>query len=1376
MIERLLLLAQRYIIVVEENHHFPRYLPPHGACFLGHPITLSISSDQPKTDFKLDCHSNESILTVRQKIAKKLNVASEQLQMGISERWLDSSDNNKLIHQLGFADQQLIIVKTHSVASSYSKVTESKEGEAQRQALAQEQERALPGVIMSNKKEVFDKLEQLCELGDPGVIMGVRSLLMLLPTNHQIMEALEVFTYQPPEGASEDPHSPPSPQAVLEEFFGTNNTSPTQLLYNLEVLSSQLMPTQKEVDDANVQVFRRTFLEAGGLKSVINVLQRNALPSSVDLTIRQDCYAIALSLARFLLCNQALLAPAPRLPLRHHSAASQSSSVGVSEDLEEPLTVGTGGTEPMVSEGVGDRHKLTKVTSTEDEVARLTIETMSVDDFATTLAYLMRVCWSAAAGQLHLASIGDSEPSSPAQPFRAKPTPSSTPPTQLQAGICAQQERGSVSAKDAAIAREALELLVTCLKLRSSLLNIFYTLPYVEDFVMDILLGSPHADIRLSVVDQLDQLWQTISTESTRPPLSDTTPAKRPKTSMVETPHHFFLHLLIKHQEPLWKTGAVGEKGEVWSEDCVPQWERCTEYFDFRCHLLQNLRVFEQEALSVDVHQMMKDELHWLNSVTLPHFPCLEFQNLLAGHLRLCQALFTCESVDKKQYGNDLVSKLLSEYLFPASKMILDTQEPRTSGIVSINPMCNDVNARGAAYDLLVGLASGCYDNLTAIARQLITMHHQENSQIAKEWEFQPPVVSRALSGYVGLKNAGATCYMNSVLQQLYMTHPVREVILSAELDSEDETILPELQCVFGHLLESKLQYYSPENFWKKFKLWGQPVNVREQQDAFDFFCNLTDQVDEQLKKKGCSQVFKDTFGGAFLDQKICRDCEHRYEQEESFLSLSLPVKSKTLEESLKEFVKGDWLEGDNAYFCEKCKEKRDTLKRTCIKTLPPLLMVQLKRFGYDWEANRAIKYDDFFEFPWILDLEPYTADGLSRQEKDIGPSEQKLYELVGIVVHSGQASAGHYYSFIKVKRPPTSSAIPEDRAVETNSGRWLRFNDILVDEFAMSDPAMEAECFGGSYKAKPNDTQSSNPEIRIRYWNAYLLFYAAVVPPKIPTVPQRVSLSETTPMSPLSPHPEDDKLSQLQALVQKGEKRHMFSDTMPPEIQRSVNEENLQFMQHRDVYCPEYFAFMRQLVQANGAYFLNQTSPLQSEYGVISLQLAINFLFHTYFRTRKKLRSDMDLWVHNVEQLVRHCREACSWFINLLGNHGCNYLKPFLLECTSKEVRMSFCHIISSSVQSYISFGGVTEDGPVASMIEALLRMLDKDVVDNSKSCAEYFEFFRNYASYPQGCRHLLEKDVFVSLVTFLLGPSSKTSEPQQVCIPTCTHCNHLR
>lgn len=35
------------------------------------------------------------------------------------------------------------------------------------------------------------------------------------------------------------------------------------------------------------------------------------------------------------------------------------------------------------------------------------------------------------------------------------------------------------------------------------------------------------------------------------------------------------------------------------------------------------------------------------------------------------------------------------------------------------------------------------------------------------EWEFVPPVGPRPPKGFVGLKNAGATCYMNSVLQQV---------------------------------------------------------------------------------------------------------------------------------------------------------------------------------------------------------------------------------------------------------------------------------------------------------------------------------------------------------------------------------------------------------------------------------------------------------------------------------------------------------------------------------------------------------------------------------------------------------------------------------
>ena len=35
------------------------------------------------------------------------------------------------------------------------------------------------------------------------------------------------------------------------------------------------------------------------------------------------------------------------------------------------------------------------------------------------------------------------------------------------------------------------------------------------------------------------------------------------------------------------------------------------------------------------------------------------------------------------------------------------------------------------------------------------------------EWEFFPHVEPHPSKGFVGLKNAGATCYMNAVLQQV---------------------------------------------------------------------------------------------------------------------------------------------------------------------------------------------------------------------------------------------------------------------------------------------------------------------------------------------------------------------------------------------------------------------------------------------------------------------------------------------------------------------------------------------------------------------------------------------------------------------------------
>ena len=44
-------------------------------------------------------------------------------------------------------------------------------------------------------------------------------------------------------------------------------------------------------------------------------------------------------------------------------------------------------------------------------------------------------------------------------------------------------------------------------------------------------------------------------------------------------------------------------------------------------------------------------------------------------------------------------------------------------------------------------------------------------------------------------------------------------------------------------------------------------------------------------------------------------------------------------------------LEGDNAYFCEKCEKKVNTLKRCCIKRMPNILNLVLNRFEFDFDT-----------------------------------------------------------------------------------------------------------------------------------------------------------------------------------------------------------------------------------------------------------------------------------------------------------------------------------------------------------------------------------------------------------------------------------------
>eukprot|EP00122_Pirum_gemmata_P014834 Pgem_evm1s13845 len=71
----------------------------------------------------------------------------------------------------------------------------------------------------------------------------------------------------------------------------------------------------------------------------------------------------------------------------------------------------------------------------------------------------------------------------------------------------------------------------------------------------------------------------------------------------------------------------------------------------------------------------------------------------------------------------------------------------------------------------------------------------------SKHWLDQLPYDSKKMTGFVGLKNQGATCYMNSILQTIYCTNILRRAIFQMPTENDDENSVPlALQRVFYQL------------------------------------------------------------------------------------------------------------------------------------------------------------------------------------------------------------------------------------------------------------------------------------------------------------------------------------------------------------------------------------------------------------------------------------------------------------------------------------------------------------------------------------------------------------------------------------------------
>ncbi|TKY50005.1 Ubiquitin carboxyl-terminal hydrolase [Spatholobus suberectus] len=331
---------------------------------------------------------------------------------------------------------------------------------------------------------------------------------------------------------------------------------------------------------------------------------------------------------------------------------------------------------------------------------------------------------------------------------------------------------------------------------------------------------------------------------------------------------------------------------------------------------------------------------------------------------------------------------------------------------------------------------------------------------------------SKKETGYVGLKNQGATCYMNSLLQTLYHIPYFRKAVYhmpTTENDMPSGSIPLALQSLFY-----KLQYSDTSVATKELtKSFGwDTYDSFMQHDVQELNRVLCEKLEDKMKGTVVEGTIQKLFEGHHMNYIECINVDYKSTRKESFYDLQLDVKGcRDVYASFDKYVEVERLEGDNKYHAEQYG-LQDAKKGVLFIDFPPVLQLQLKRFEYDFMRDTMVKINDRYEFPLQLDLDREDGKYLS---PDADRSVRNLYTLHSVLVHSGGVHGGHYYAFI---RP-------------TLSEQWYvyKFDDERVTK-EDNKRALEEQYGGEEELPQTNPGFNNTPFKFTKYSNAYMLVY----------------------------------------------------------------------------------------------------------------------------------------------------------------------------------------------------------------------------------------------------------------------------------------------